>query len=677
VSEPQSPDQAPPPERQLNAVDAKQPGRRPRKPVALRGLNPQQQEAVTHPPGRLLVLAGAGTGKTRVLARKAAYLIDELGEPPEEILAITLTNKAAREMKGRISGICGPAADRMQASTFHAMCARILRSHAQLIGRSPQFTVYDEDNQKRTIARLLTEAEEACIDHKQVLHEISTSKNQAVQVDRYASFAVDERSQIVARVWADYEQELRRSDALDFDDLLLRTVLLLQAREDLLAAYRKRWRAVLVDEYQDTNPIQARLLRLLVRCVENRHFMAVGDDRQVIYGFRLADVRLILGFTEEYQGASVVKLVRNYRNPQLILDAANSVIAHNKRQFPLELFADEKNQAGKPITVDGSPRDTDEAHWIATEILLALERGEREEDIAVLGRRKDVIDRVEHALAAAGIAYQRVGGAAFFSSKEVSTALAHLRLIVNPRDEAAYASALSIRPKVGASTVAKVVGYAIRHRLTLLEASMAADLIPGQITSVARENIRRFALDMLAFTARAGTPSVSELTHDVIHMPSGVAEAFANSKDSERRVARLEALVEAAQTYERQAEEPRLAGWLSDVMLAGRDDLSAASSDGGRVTIGTFHAIKGLEWEIVFGAGIEGRVLPSYWAHTDEEIEEERRMFYVLITRTKRELRLSYSRRRNGRQSGPSPFIGQSLAKKRADTDAEAAKTAA
>ncbi len=206
---------------------------------------------------------------------------------------------------------------------------------------------------------------------------------------------------------------------------------------------------------------------------------------------------------------------------------------------------------------------------------------------------------------------------------------------------------------------------------------MAADLMPGQITSIARENIRRFALDMLAFTGRAASPSVSELTHDVIHMPNGVAEAFANSHDSERRVARLEALVEAAQTYERQAEEPTLAGWLADVMLAGRDDLSAASSDGGRVTIGTFHAIKGLEWEIVFGAGIEGRVLPSYWAHTDEEIEEERRMFYVLITRTKRELILSYSLRRNGRQSGPSRFIGQALAKKSADPDATAAKTAA
>ncbi len=240
----------------------------------------------------------------------------------------------------------------MQASTFHAMCARVLRAHAEVIGRSPQFTVYDEDNQKRTIARLLSEAEE-CVHRPQrrccTRYRPARTRPCKSTGTRASPSTNAARSSLESG--REYEQELRRGDALDFDDLLLRTVLLLQARPDLLAAYRKRWRAVLVDEYQDTNPIQARLLRLLVRCAENRHFMAVGDDRQVIYGFRLADVRLILGFTEEYPGASVVKLVRNYRNPQLILDAANSVIAHNKRQFPLELFADEKNQAGKPITV--------------------------------------------------------------------------------------------------------------------------------------------------------------------------------------------------------------------------------------------------------------------------------------------------------------------------------------
>jgi DNA helicase-2/ATP-dependent DNA helicase PcrA len=653
---------APPPQRQAEANKAARPAS-PRKPKALRGLNPDQERAVTHPPGHLLGLAGAGTGKTRLLASKAAYVINVEGERPENILAITLTNKTAREMKFRIRKLSGPAADRVQAGTFHAMCSRLLRSHAELIGRSPRFTIYDADNQKRVYRRLITDADAARIKRSEITGEISACKNQAITVGQYAKFATDEPSRVVARIWGEYEAELRRADALDFDDLLLRTVQLLEAREDLLDAYRLSWPVVLVDEYQDTNPIQARLLRLLVKCRQNRHFMAVGDDRQVIYGFRLADVGLILGFEDEYPGSSVVKLERNYRNPQRFLDAANSLIGHNKRQFKLTVFADEDNQAGEPITVHPCSTDIEEAQWIASRILRYLAQGEKESDIAVLARHKGVVDRVEHALAAAGISYQRAGGQTFFGSPEVSTALAHLRLIVNPRDEAAFAAALEIRPKIGASTVAKVIGYASRNGLTLLEAALAADLLPGQITNTARENIRRFALDMLAFTARAESRSVSSLTYDVIHMPLGVAEAFASDRETERCVARLDALCEAAETYERQADEPSLAAWLTDVVLAGRDDLSAATSDGGRVTIGTFHSVKGLEWEIVFGAGIEGRICPSIFAVTDDEIEEERRMVYVLYTRAKRILILSYAQRRNSRQSGPSPFIAESRPK--------------
>jgi DNA helicase II / ATP-dependent DNA helicase PcrA len=671
VSDIQTPTPAPPPRR----ADAQPAQRTGRKPKALEGLNSQQEEAVMRR-GHVLGLAGAGTGKTRLLASKAAYLINVEGERPEDILAITLTNKAARQMKRRIRKLSGPAADRVQACTFHAMCSRLLRSHAQLIGRSTRFTIYDEDNQKRVFRRLVTQADAARIPLRDITAEISKCKNQAITLARYAKFATDERSRVVARVWSEYEAELRRADALDFDDLLLRTVQLLNAREDLLDAYRMCWPVVLVDEYQDTNPIQARLLRLLVKCPENRHFMAVGDDRQVIYGFRLARVDLILGFEEEYPGSSVVKLERNYRNPQRFLDAANSLIGHNKRQFKLKVFADEKNPAGEPITVHRSATDAKEAQWIASRILRLLEQGEKESDIAVLARHKGVVDKVEHALAAAGISYQRTGGQTFFGSPEVSAALAHLRLIVNPRDEAAFAAALEIRPKVGASTVAKVIGYASRNGLTLLEAALAADLLPGQITNTARENIRRFALDMLAFTARTESRSVSVLTYDVIHMPLGVAEVFASDRETERCVARLDALCEAAETYERQADEPALAGWLADVVLTGRDDLSAATSDGGRVTIGTFHSVKGLEWDIVIGAGIEGRICPFVLAVTDEEIEEERRMLYVLYTRAKRILILSYAMRRNGRQSGPSPFYKESLLRPAAEAHPPLARAA-
>jgi DNA helicase II / ATP-dependent DNA helicase PcrA len=673
VSDKQTSTPAPPPRRADDQATGRPAPRR--KPKALEGLNPQQEEAVMQR-GHVLGLAGAGTGKTRLLAAKAAYLINVEGERPEDILAITLTNKAAREMKRRIRKLSGSASDRVQAGTFHAMCSRLLRSHAEPVGRSTRFTIYDEENQKRMFRRLVTQADAACIPLSEIRAEVSACKNQAITLARYARCATDKRSRVVARVWSEYEAELRRADALDFDDLLLRTVQLLAARTDLLAAYRRCWPVVLVDEYQDTNPIQARLLRLLVKCPENRHFMGVGDDRQVIYGFRLASVDLILGFEDEYPGASVVKLERNYRNPQRFLDAANSLIDHNKRQFKLKVFADEKNPVGEPIIVHRSASDDKEAQWIASRILRLLEQGEQESDIAVLARHKGVVDRVEHALAAAGISYQRTGGQTFFGSPEVSAALAHLRLIVNPRDEAAFAAALEIRPKIGASTVAKVIGYASRHGLTLLEAALAVDLLPGQITNTARESIRRFALDMLAFTARAESRSVSALTYDVIHMPLGVAEVFASDRETERCVARLDALCEAAVTYERQADEPALAGWLNDVVLSGRDDLSAATSGGGRVTIGTFHSVKGLEWDIVIGAGIEGRICPSVYAVTDEEIEEERRMLYVLYTRAKRILILSYAMRRNGRQSGPSPFYKESLLRPAAEAHPPLARAA-
>jgi DNA helicase-2/ATP-dependent DNA helicase PcrA len=646
---------------------------------ALGGLNPDQREAVRHPPGKLLVLAGAGTGKTRVLVRRAAYLIEARAVPPESILAITLTNKAAREMIGRLGGLCGPAAERIHASTFHAMCARILRAHAEFIERTPQFSLYDQDNASQAIKRLLAPAEQALIDHGSVLREISTSKNQSVPLSRYASLAFDDTSRLVARVWADYEEELRRSDALDFDDLLLKTVQLLTRRRDLLAAYQEKWTSVLVDEYQDTNPVQARLLRLLLGESQGTDFMAVGDDRQVIYGFRLANVRLILDFEDEYPGASVITLTRNYRSSQPILDAANRLIAENRRQRSPALFADAKNAKGPPVAVHSSATDQEEASWIAARITRALAQGTPGRDIAVLGRRSNVVDRIEHALAAAGISYQLVIGAkGFFRREEIRAAIAHLRLITNPHDETAFTSALKLRPQVGANTIAKVIAYANRHRLTLIEASMEIDLVLGQISSQARSNIKQFALDILTYTEATRQQSISTLTREVIQMPGGIADSLTRSeqRDSERRLHRLQALCEAASTYERQHDEPTLAGWLADIMLAGRDDLSTEPDSSGRVTLGTIHSIKGLEWPIVIGAGFEGKVIPSHQARSEEDIEEERRMAYVLATRAKRLLILSYALRRDGRTSGPSPFIAEALGDYQS-TDASTEHTAA
>lgn len=629
---------------------------RQRKPKALENLNHEQRAAVTHPLAKILVIAGAGTGKTRVLTRRVAFLIEARDEHPESILAITLTNKAAREMIGRLRSLCGPGAvERIHAGTVHAMCARILRNHPELIDRTAQFQIYDESDTGRLVTRLLSSDEAAWINASVVRREISTNKNHTVPLAQYAAVAVDKTSRIVARVWREYERELERADALDFDDLLLRTVELLRAHPDIRAGYRERWPHILVDEYQDTNPLQASLLRLLA----DADFMAVGDDKQVIYGFRLADVRLILDFEEEYPQASVLTLTQNYRNSPQILRAANRLITHNLVQRPMTLEPRKGAEDGPEIEVRFANTDADEARFIASRIQRFVERGTDERQLAVLARDRKIIDRIEHALAAAGISYQRLGGQGYFRHSEVSAALAHLRLIANPHNEEAFVLALGLRPKVGDVTVAKIIAYAQRNNLTLLEAATAIDLIPG-ISRRAQENTRRFAYDMLGFTRAASSMSVSELTYQVIRMPLGIAEFVASKQDADQRFARLDALVEAARTYERQSEEPALAVWLQDAMLAGREDLDPEGGRG-RVTIGTIHAVKGLEWTVVIAAGFEGRVIPSSWARTPEAIEEERRMAYVLITRATRILILSYALVRQGRSSGPSRFIREAL----------------
>ena len=645
--------------------DARAKSRR-RKPQALRNLNREQQAAVTHPAAKILVIAGAGTGKTRVLTRRAAFLIEARDAQPEQVLAITLTNKAAREMIGRLRSLCGAgAAERINAGTFHATCARVLRSHPSLISRTAQFQIYDEDDARRLVARTMTQEEAAWIKPSVVRREISANKNHAVSLAQYAAVAVDKTSRIVARVWGEYERELARSDALDFDDLLLRSVELLRTYPEIRAGYQERWPHVLVDEYQDTNPLQASLLRLLAGV----DFMAVGDDKQVIYGFRLADVRLILNFENEYRDASVLTLEENYRNSPQILTAANRLIAYNRVQRPMTLVPCKDTKEGPEIQLHHASTDVEEAQWIASVIERLIEHGEEERAIAVLGRGSNVVERVEHALAAAGINYQLIGGRGYFRRSEVRAALAHLRLIVNPRNEEAFVVALGIRPRVGDATVAKIIAYADRNNLTLLEAATAVDVIPGIRARQAQENTRRFAYDMLAFTRAARTMSVSELTHEVIRMPLGIAEYVAKQQDADQRFARLDALREAARTYERQSEEPSLALWLQDAMLAGRDDLDPESGRG-KVSLATIHAVKGLEWKIVIAAGFEGRVIPSSYARTTEAIEEERRMAYVLITRATTVLILSYAEMRDERHSGPSRFIREALQEPADTTDA-------
>jgi DNA helicase-2/ATP-dependent DNA helicase PcrA len=621
-------------------------------------LDREQFAAVTHPSGIVLVLAPAGSGKTRIVTRHIAFLIEHKDVAPESILAITLTKKARIEMLGRLRWLCGDeAAGRVPVGTFHATCAGILRAHAKLVDRTSNFSIYDKSDSQRVLARTLTKSEEARINLESLRREISLNKNHDIPWEEYDAYARDRKSRIVARAWRAYEEELRLADALDFDDLVLRSVELLRSYKDIRDAYREAWKHVIVDEFQDTNPVGARLLRLLTA----DNLLSVADDKQVIYGFRLADVRLVLEFDKEYPSASILTLTRNYRNSRIILGVAGSLIENNEHQLPMTVRPGKKNQeAGPAPTVHVSQNETEEAKWITGEIQRYIDQGYKEKEIAVLVRQERVLRRIEHAVAAAGIPYRVVGPKGYFDHKEVRTALAHLRLLVNPRNEEAFRRALEIRPKVGEKTIARVLAYAGRHRITLLEASLAVDLIP-EIRSDQAQAVRRFALDMLALKRRSATASVSEITYEVIRMPYGVAESLVDEDDGEQQFSRLEALCEAAKAYERQAEAPSLAKWLQEALLAGRGDLEAEEGRS-RVTLATIHSVKGLEWAVVIAAGFEGRVIPSSRARTKRAVEEERRVAYVLITRCIRVLVFSYSMNRDGRPSGPSPFIPEALA---------------
>ena len=628
----------------------------------LEELNPQQRQAVTYPPQPLLVIASAGTGKTLVLTHRVAFHLLTGRASPEEILAITFTNKAAREMHARLRALCGPAAERINIGTFHATCARMLRAHPDRVGRSTRFSIYDSGDSRRVIERALSSADRAKLSASDVQREISAAKNQGVSVDAYDACAIDETSRIVARAWRQYEHELKRADAMDLDDLLCRAVKLLGEHPGLLGGYQRRWKAILVDEYQDTNPTQARLLRLLTATGDgHRNLTVVGDDRQAIYSFRQADVQLILDFDCDYLDAGVITLQENYRSTPQILQAANRLIGHNQAQRAQTLRPHEPYEDGPEVMVHSFSCDEDEARWIALQLRRAVQKGIPEREVAILARAGKVIERVEHALAAAGISYQLLGGQGFFARREVKTVLAHLRLLINPRDEVAFARAIEIRPKVADGTIAKVINHSETHRLTLLEAAAGAEMITGLPSREARDNVVRFGRDMLALAARAPERSVSSLTQEVIHMPGGAADALARARgEDEQTRERLDALRDAARTYERQHDQPTLQQWLQDTALAGQD-LDSPDDARGKVTVGSIHAVKGLEWPTVIGAGIEAQIIPSRHADSAERLEEERRMLYVLITRARRTCVLCYSLTRNGRPSGPSPFIAEAV----------------
>jgi DNA helicase-2/ATP-dependent DNA helicase PcrA len=627
----------------------------------LAGLNEPQREAVTYGEGPQLILAGAGSGKTRVLTHRIAYLVATDAAKPNEILAITFTNKAAGEMRDRAELLVGRRVRAMWVMTFHAACARMLRAEAQRLGYTRQFTIYDTADSRRLIKRCL---DELGIDPKRftpasIGAQISDAKNKLRDSDAYAQMVGSFFEQTVADVYRSYERELHRMNAMDFDDLLVRAVNVLELFPEVRERYANGFRHVMVDEYQDTNHAQYRWLQLLAG--DHRNLMVVGDDAQSIYGFRGADISNILEFEDTFPDAHVVKLEQNYRSTQTILDAANAVIRNNRGQKPKSLWT-EIGQ-GDPIKIRELEDEHAEARYVTGEVQRLVDEGTSRAEIAVFYRTNSQSRVLEDTLVRAEIAYQVIGGTKFYDRAEIKDAIAYLTVLVNPQDVGAFTRIVNApRRGIGNTTVSRLLAHANTTGETVWELAAAPEEVPG-LGAAAVKSLRRFmsTMERLEERARAGV-AISALLKEILS-ETGYLEALENERtiEAQGRIENLEELVNVAVEYDGGTEEPSLAEFLQAIALVA--DADTREDDEGLVTLMTLHNAKGLEYPIVFMIGCEEGVFPHSRALDEGGLEEERRLCYVGITRAERDLYLTSARTRTvfGARSfgAPSRFIGE------------------
>jgi DNA helicase-2/ATP-dependent DNA helicase PcrA len=622
-------------------------------------LNPAQREAVTFGEGPLLVLAGAGSGKTRVIAYRVAWLIGVQGVSPRNVLAVTFTNKAAGEMARRVDDLLLPAGLRAPLiATFHSTCVRMLRQHGRHIGLSPQFLIYDEDDRLALVKECMKEGELAdrAFTPGAAVHKLSYLKNQMVTVAEALRDARGPWEKKVALVYSRYDKQLRAAGAVDFDDLLLLTVRLLQEVPEVLAWYRGLWRHVLVDEYQDTNRAQYRMVRLLTS--EHRNVCVVGDSDQSIYKWRGADIRNILEFEEDYPGTRVVKLEQNYRSTRRILALASGVIAHNVQRKDKTLWTE--NPEGEPARLYRAWDEHEEANFVAQTALGLRADGIPWDGVAVFYRTNAQSRVLEDALRRARIPYVIVGGVRFYERKEIKDTLAYLRLALNPADDVAFRRAIQAPARgIGPTTLARLGEVGDREEKPLL--AVAADP-PADVRGKPRAALEAFAALIARLAAERGT-LLPPAFIDRVLAASGYREALEAERtpEAEARLENLEELVAAAEEYTHAQEPPTLEGFLDSVaLLSDIDELRNAES---RVTLMTLHSAKGLEFRAVFLTGMEEGVFPHARSMDDpDEIEEERRLCYVGVTRARERLFLSFAlhRRVHGYGVGePSRFLGE------------------
>ncbi len=619
----------------------------------LDSMNAPQSEAVTTTEGPLLILAGAGSGKTRVLTHRTAYLIQEKGVNPYNILAITFTNKAAGEMRERIDQLVGFGSEAIWVSTFHSMCVRILRRYIDRLGYDTNFTIYDTDDQKslmKDICKRL-EVDTKIFKEKMFLNVISSAKNEMIGPIEFANQAVgDFAKRKQSEVYAEYQRALKQNNALDFDDLLCLTVELFQLDKEVLAYYQERFRYIMVDEYQDTNTVQFELIRLLA--MKYKNLCVVGDDDQSIYKFRGANIYNILNFEKHFDDAKVIKLEQNYRSTQNILDAANSVIRNNIGRKEKSLWTD--NGEGEKIRLEQLDTAYDEADYVCRDIGRKVRNGECEyKDCAILYRTNAQSRLFEERFLGMNIPYKIVGGVNFYSRKEIKDVLAYLKTIGNGRDDLAVQRILNVPKRgIGATTIGRISDYAIEQGCDFYYGLRMAGDIPK--IGKAALKIRPFVEMIEAFKKKASEGGVVDLLKDVIEKTGYVAELVAEGTDeAQARIENIDELISKAQDYEDTHEEPTLNDFLQEVALVA--DIDSLENENDYVVLMTLHSAKGLEFPNVYLTGMEDGLFPSYMSITSDEIdgngansevEEERRLCYVGITRAKQHLTLTAARMR-------------------------------
>lgn len=589
------------------------------------------------------MLAGAGSGKTRVLTHRIAYLLERGFAGPDEVLAITFTNKAAGEMKERVALLCGQEARRMWVSTFHSFCARVLRAHAGRLGYRRGFTIYDQGDSVRLVKRCIVELgkDPKRFNPRSFAAQISDAKNRLVGPDDYLRHTEGYVAENVAEVYDLYQQRLYENNAMDFDDLIMQTVALLELFPEVRERYQERFRYIHVDEYQDTNHAQYRLVNILA--ARHRNLCVVGDDDQSVYSWRGADIRNILDFERDYPEAKVVKLEQNYRSTQTILEAANAVVANNVSRKAKRLWT--AGEEGERIRVFAAGDEHAEARFVVSEIRRLLDGGARPSDVAVFYRTNAQSRALEDVLVREGIPYQVIGGLRFYERAEIKDAMAYLSVVANPADDVSLERIANVpRRGLGATSLGRLQEHARRNGTTLYEALAEPEAagLSGKARRACGELRRLFE----GWRVAAREVGPAELLEAVLDESGYRGELEAErTVEAEQRLDNLEELINAARAYEAADPEPGLEGFLQELALYSEQD--ALDTGGGSVTLMTLHNAKGLEFPHVFIVGMEEGTFPHARALDEQNLEEERRLCYVGITRAMRSLTLSYARVRS------------------------------